>query len=204
MNEYFRLNIGPGHGWPYVPEPHPVEPGRWPELEAALALVNRDLAATLPEQDPLILMLCPSTEPVRESPVDHDQIYVAMPDGRWHGNPVHACDPEEDGVPPEWDNRAAVLATVAEGAQETLMELLWQVWPLCSTHKIGMHAGLAGTGDSRYPDGAGPAGPAVWWCSGGRDGTHHDACLVGELADTLPGKQRRALRRTERRKDGRG
>ncbi|MFJ2788216.1 MULTISPECIES: hypothetical protein [unclassified Streptomyces] len=202
MNDFSRLSIGPGHGWPHFPEPHPVEPGRWPELEAALAVVNRDLSATLPDQDPLILMFSPSSEPTPRSPVDHGQVYVAMADGRWHGNSVHSYDPEESD-PPEQDDATTVLTVVAEAAQETVMELLWQVWPLCSAHKIGMHPRPAGTANGWYPSEADPAGPPVWWCRGGRDGSYHDVCLVGELADTLPGKQRRALRRSERRKDGR-
>jgi hypothetical protein len=91
----------------------------------------------------------------------------------------------------------------ADAAQETIMELLWQVWPICSTHKIGLHPRPAGTTDGWYQSEADSAGPPVWWCQGGRDGTCHDVSLVGELAATLPGKQRRALRRSERKQDGR-
>ncbi|MFE3070485.1 hypothetical protein [Streptomyces sp. NPDC059247] len=201
MNDFSHLKIGPGHGWPYIPEPHPVEPGRWPELEAALAVVNRDLAATLPDQDPLILMLSPFSEQTPGSPVEHGQIYVAMADGRWQGNPVHTHDLEEDD-PSELDDATEVLAVVADAAQETVMELLWQAWPLCSAHGIGMHPRPAGTANGWYPSEVDPAGPPVWWCRGGRGDTHHDVCLVGELATDLPRKQRRALRRGERGRDG--
>ncbi|MFJ8600036.1 hypothetical protein ACIREM_15175 [Streptomyces shenzhenensis] len=197
---YFRID--PGHGRQHVPEPSRVEPGQWPKLEAALAVVNRDLTATLPGQDALVLMRAPSWEPLPRNAVEGDQIYVAMPDGRWHGNSVNACDLEE-GDPPEPDDATAVLAVVADAAQETVMEFLWRVWPICSAHKIGMHHRPAGTTEDGYQDETDSAGPPVWWCRGGRDGTCHDVSLVGELAATLPGKQRRALRRGERRRDGR-
>ncbi|MGW4225902.1 hypothetical protein ACWEG1_20875 [Streptomyces bauhiniae] len=78
-------------------------------------------------------------------------------------------------------------AGTAEAAQETVQAVLWQVWPVCPEHRTGVHAD-AGT-DER----------AVWWC---RAGEGHELCEVGELAQTLPGKQRRALRRKERRREG--
>ncbi|MFE7244436.1 hypothetical protein [Streptomyces sp. NPDC057580] len=202
MNYFSHFSIGPGHEWQHLPEPRRVEPGQWPKLEAALAVVNRDLMATLPGQDALILMLVPSCEPLPRRSIVRDQIYVAMPDGRWHGNSVNSCDLEE-GDPPEPDDATTVLAVVADAAQETIMELLWQVWPLCSAHKIGMHPRPAGTTDGWYQSEADSTGPPVWWCRGGRDGTCHDVSLVGELAATLPGKQRRALRHSERKQDGR-
>ncbi|MGW4889874.1 hypothetical protein [Streptomyces murinus] len=171
------------------------EAGRWPELEAALAVVNRDVRATLtlPGREPLILMVVPDPDGF-----DGDQVYVAMADGRSHGNPVHSDDLEE-GAEPEPGDAAAVLTVVAEAAQETLMELLWQVWPLCREHGTGMHPRPAGTSGDWYPGETAAAGPPVWWCRGGRAGDCHDASLIGELADTLPGKERRALRRRGRR-----
>lgn len=164
-------------------------------------MVNRDLVATLPGQDALILMDAP---PWRLLPSDGigRQIYVAMPDGRWHGNPVNACDLQE-GDPPEPDDATTVLALVADAAQETIVELLRQVWPLCREHRIGMHPRPAGTADDRYQGETHAADPPVWWCRGSRDGKCHDVSLVGELAATLPGKQRRALRRSERKRDSR-
>ncbi|CAL2071022.1 MULTISPECIES: hypothetical protein [Streptomyces] len=172
-----------------------AEAGRWPELEAALAVVNRDVRATLtlPGREPLILMVVPDPDGF-----DGDQVYVAMADGRSHGNPVHSDDLEE-GAEPEPGDAAAVLTVVAEAAQETLMELLWQVWPLCREHGTGMHPRPAGTSGDWYPGETAAAGPPVWWCRGGRAGDCHDASLIGELADTLPGKERRALRRKGRR-----
>ncbi|MFI8370014.1 hypothetical protein [Streptomyces sp. NPDC085466] len=48
MNHFSYVSLGPGDDWRLPPEPRPAEPGQWPKLEAALAVVNRDLAATLP------------------------------------------------------------------------------------------------------------------------------------------------------------
>lgn len=186
MNHFSYSGIGPDHGGRQVPEPRRAEPGRWPKLEAALAVVNRDLTATLPDQDPLILV------------ADRGRVYVAMPDGRWQGNPVNADDLEE-GDPPEPDDPETVLAVVADAAQETVVELLWQVWPVCREHRIGMHPRPAGTADDWYEGATDAAGPPVWWCRGSREGHGHDVCPVGELAATLPGRERRALRRGGRR-----
>ncbi|WP_189314375.1 hypothetical protein [Streptomyces brasiliensis] len=202
MNHFAYSSIGPGHDRRHLPKPRRAEPGQWPKLEAALAVVNRDLMATLPGQDRLILMVAPSWRPLPPSGIDRGQVYVAMPDGRWHGNPVNARDLEE-GDPPEPDDAPTVLTVVADAAQATIMELLWQVWPICWEHKIGMHPRPAGTTDCWYQGETDAAGPPVWWCRGSRDGKCHDVSLVGELAATLPGKQRRALRRSERKRDGR-
>ncbi|MER5787770.1 hypothetical protein [Streptomyces sp. NPDC001980] len=127
---------------------------------------------------------------------------MAMPDGRWHGNQVNAYDPEE-GDPLEPDDEATVLEVVADAAQSTVMELLWQVWPVCREHRTGVHVRPAGTADDWYPGATDAAGPPVWWCRGGREGNGHDVAPVGELAATLPGKERRALRRREREEEGR-
>lgn len=183
-----------------------AEPGRWPKLEAALAVVNRDVLATLPDQDALILMTTsprdPTWDPALRDETEPEQVYVAMPDGRWQGNAVNRYDPEP-GDPREPDDATTVLAVVADAAQETLMELRWQVWPLCREHKLGMHARPPGTTADCDEDEPLSDGPPVWWCRGGRDG-HHDVCPVGGLTSALPGKERRALRRKERRKGGPG
>ncbi|MFF7964800.1 hypothetical protein ACFZC3_05485 [Streptomyces sp. NPDC007903] len=147
------------------PDPRPVGLATRPDLEAALDAVNRDLAATLPEAGPMGLMCTPSDD--EDLP---DQYHAALPDGRWHGS---VTDPAGSGI--------------AEAAQETVLAVLWQVWPVCPEHRTGVHAGTGA--DER----------AVWWC---RIGGGHELCEVGELAQTLPGKERRALRRKERRREG--
>ncbi|MEU1462756.1 hypothetical protein ABZ467_19125 [Streptomyces sp. NPDC005727] len=201
VNHFSCSADDPGHDRQHPPGPGRAEPGRWPKLEAALAVVNRDLTATLPGQDALILMAEPPWQPMSPGGTDRGQVYVAMPDGRWHGNAVNPCDVEE-GDPPEPDDAATILAVVAEAAQSTIMELLWQVWPICPEHKIGTHARAAGAAEGWSRGEGDAAGPPVWWCRGTRDSDGHDVSPVGELAGTLPGKQRRALRRRERAGDG--
>lgn len=125
-----------------------------------------------------------------------------MPDGRWQGNAVNAVELEEGDLP-EPDDAMAALTLVAEAAQETVMELLWQVWPVCREHKIGVHVRPAGIADDWCGGETDASDPVVWWCPGSRDGTGHDVSLVGELAATLPGKERRTLRRSERKRDSR-
>jgi hypothetical protein len=197
VNSFSYDRIGPGHDRLDLSEPRRAEPGEWPKFEAALAVVNRDVMATLPGQDALILMVAPSWQPLSPSGIDQGQVYVAMPDGRWQGNAVNAVNLEEGDLP-EPDDEMTALTLVAEAAQETVMELLWQVWPVCREHKIGVHVRAAGTADDWCGGKADALEPVVWWC---RDGTGHDVCLVGELAATLPGKERRALRRSERKRD---
>ncbi|MFC1417576.1 hypothetical protein [Streptacidiphilus cavernicola] len=149
--------------------PHPVPPGAYPLLEAALALLNRDLAATLPEQLPLRLLL---QSPWADEP---ETVCVALADGEWHGNPL---DPDQ------LRDADAALAAIADAAQETVTERLWQAWPVCTEHALGMHPGEA---DGRL----------VWCCSGQRlrRGPAHVRAAVGEL-DTLirphrPNRKRR-------------
>ena len=44
---------------------------------------------------------------------------------------------------------------VADAAQETVTERLWQAWPVCAEHDLGMHP--------RDAD-----GQLSWWCAGER------------------------------------
>ncbi|MFF7330387.1 hypothetical protein [Streptomyces sp. NPDC008150] len=186
------------------PEPAPVPPGRWPELQTALAAVNRDLRATLPEQEPLILVAVPAWESAATGDRVPEHVYVAMADGSWQGNSLNEYDPEDGGR--DWPAEpATVLGMVADAAQETVMELLWRAWPTCWVHKSGVHVRTPGTGpdgesgEEPPPGRAGEAaGQPVWWCRGGRAEECHDLAAVGELAEALPGRQRRAFRRGER------
>ncbi|MFK3728743.1 hypothetical protein ACI2LJ_00575 [Streptomyces sp. NPDC088090] len=76
--------------------------------------------------------------------IGRGRVHVAMRDGRGHGNPVDACDPEE-GDPPEPDDPTTVLTVVADAAQETVTELLRQAGPVCGEHGIGVRPRPAGT-----------------------------------------------------------
>ncbi|MYS06922.1 hypothetical protein GTW71_10855 [Streptomyces sp. SID6041] len=137
------------------PADHPrhVPPGRYPAWDRALALLNRDLAATLPRVEPLRLLALP---PYEEDEPEH--VHVAMANGEWHGNHLDA---------ESQDSPDAALARVADAAQETVVELLWQAWPLCPEHGLGMHP--AEDAEERL----------FWWCSGG--GPSHFHVPVGAL-----------------------
>ncbi|MFD4755622.1 hypothetical protein [Streptomyces sp. NPDC058426] len=88
-----------------VSEPDPfaprfVEPGEHPGWDTALAVVNRDVAATLPEEPPLRLLACPG------DPDEPERLYVARANGEWHGNglppkpPVPSLTPATRWPPP--------------------------------------------------------------------------------------------------------
>ena len=154
------------------PDPRYVPVGEHPVWDEALAAVNRDLAVTLPEQRPLCLL---AWLPWGES--EPEQIQVALAKGEWHGDPL----------PDEPRTAADALADVAEAAQDTVTELLWQAWPVCPEHNLGMHVRKV-------------SGRASWWCAGSaapRDPAHVHAA-IGEL-DTLqrphrPNRKRRGKR----------
>ncbi|MEU2280747.1 hypothetical protein ABZ614_02045 [Streptomyces sp. NPDC013178] len=156
----------------HLPPPREVQAGEYPLWDEALALVNRDLAALLPDRGPLRLLALPPDE---QDESERERVYVALPDGRWHGSDL--CHGSEATI-------TGALAAVAEAAQDTVMECLWQVWPVCAEHRVGMHP--------RREDGR-----PVWWCAGGREPRDpaHVRALVGEL-DALhrPGRARREPR----------
>ena len=158
-------------------EPRRVAPGEHPAWDLALALLNRDLAATLPDQQPLQLRALPSFDDVSGP----EWVHVALANGEWHGN---ALPPETAADP------LTALAAVADAAQETVTERLWRAWPLCAEHDLGMHPREA-------------AGRLVWWCAGNRlrRGPAHIRAAVGEL-DSLV-RPRRPNRKTPKRRSGR-
>ncbi|MFJ7208304.1 hypothetical protein ACIQWR_32845 [Streptomyces sp. NPDC098789] len=156
------------------PEPRPVPPGEYPLWGEALALLNRDLAVTVPEQKPLQLLALP---PYAEN--GPENVYVALANGEWHGNPLY---------PESAENLALALAAVADAAQETVTERLWRAWPLCAEHDLGMHP--------READGR-----LSWWCAGERlrSGPAHVRAAVGELdALVRPRRTHRERRRQSR------
>ncbi|WP_314612298.1 hypothetical protein [Streptomyces stackebrandtii] len=174
----------------YFPDPtrpRPVLPGEYPLWEEALGLVNRDLAATLPDQEPLRLMALPAWD--GGDGLDGargEDLYVTMANGEWQGNCLEASaeNRHADAVA----SVADAVASVADAAQETVSELLWQAWPVCGEHGTGMHP--------RVTD-----GEVAWWCSGGRSPREpeHIRAAVGAL-DTLgrPHRPNRKQRRRER------
>jgi hypothetical protein len=138
-------------------EPRGVQPGEHPFWDVALALVNRDLAATVPEQGPLRLRALPS----QRAGVSED-VYVALADGEWHGNPLY---------PDSADDAVQALAAVVDAAQDTVTERLWRAWPLCAEHDLGMHP--RDDADGRIS----------WWCAGERSspGSAHIHAAVGAI-----------------------
>ncbi|MGW0576299.1 hypothetical protein ACWD25_10085 [Streptomyces sp. NPDC002920] len=160
--------------------PREVQPGEYPEWDEALALVNRDLSAQLPERDPLCLLALPywpeeEAEEAEEAGEAGECVHVGLPDGTWHGNDI----PRNSRATP-----ADALVAVAEAAQDTVLELLWQVWPVCIEHRLGMHPGKED-------------GRPVWWCAGGRDprDTKHVGAAIGKVEATY---RPRSVRRKER------
>jgi hypothetical protein len=151
-------------------DPRRVAPGEYPAWEGALDLLNRDLAATLPDERPLRLLALPPY-----APDEPESVYVALANGEWHGN---CLEPESAADP------AAALAAVTEAAQDTLTERLWQAWPVCPEHGLGMHP----REDSD--------GSLAWWCAGGPRprATPHLRAPVGALPAAAP-RPRRTKRR---------
>ena len=153
------------------PEPRRVPPGEYPGWDSALALLNRDLAATLPEQEPLQLLATASLG------IDEPEyVYVALANGEWHGTHLY---------PDSSDDAALALAAVADAAQDTVTERLWQAWPLCALHDLGMHP--------RDAD-----GQLSWWCAGERlrrDSAHIRAAVGALNTFVRPHRPNRKKRR---------
>jgi hypothetical protein len=141
-----------------------LEPRLWATLEHALEVVERDVRTS------------GITGELRLVTHDWDSRGLAWVkfQGGYHGNGIE---------PIAGSSAQGALVDVADAVQETIMELIWKVWPVCATHDHGLHAGYE-------------HGMAVWRCTG--DGTHTVAS-VGEL----PGSRRRlygdARRSTDRR-----
>jgi len=138
------------------PEVRRVSRGEYPLWDEALAVLNQDLAVTLPEQGPLQLLAQPSYEAG-----EPEYVYVALANGEWHGSHLY---------PKTAEDPAHALAIVADAAQDTVAERLWQAWPLCVEHNLGMH-----TRDVE--------GLLSWWCAGRRSGGRpgHICAAVGAL-----------------------
>jgi hypothetical protein len=118
------------------------EPGWLASLEDAMALVNRDVAATGIRH--------PCQLRVRDEGRNWStNAYVQTWDG-YNGTgpgiyPASGADP------------VSALLAVADDAQDALMHALFAAWPLCPVHRLGAHP--------RDHEAA-----AIWWCAG--DGGH--------------------------------
>ncbi|MFJ8039665.1 hypothetical protein ACIRBX_04005 [Kitasatospora sp. NPDC096147] len=154
-----HLSFGPDDEPAGPLPPARAEPGRWPRLAAALAVVNRDLTTSLLGLEGLVFMVRRAGSGSPSGGHGSEQPYLAMAAGSPFGEPV---DP--DGAEP-------FLLRVAEAVQQTVMEELRLVWPACPAHRIGLHP--------RSADQA-----VVWWCGSGGG---HEHSPVGALeADAAP------------------
>lgn len=117
-----------------------VEPSRLAVLEEALEAVRSDMQATgLP--GPVRLVVPSSSWPSHA----HVEFW-----GGGYGSTTGLAP--EIGSNPLW-----ALVAVADETQDSVMETIKGVWPVCPTHQLGAH--------SREHE-----GKAVWWCNG--DGGH--------------------------------
>jgi hypothetical protein len=122
-----------------------VEPSRLAVLEEALEAVRSDMQATgLP--GPVRLVVPQWSDP----PSAHVEFW-----GGGYGSTTGIAP--ETGSNPLW-----AMVAVADETQDSVMETIKGVWPVCPTHQLGAH--------SREHD-----GQAVWWCNG--DGGHAIAAI---------------------------
>lgn len=91
----------------------PPTPAEHQLLDQALSIVERDVEVVVGEAGGLRLV------------TSRGQVFVALDDGRFHGDPVQ--------VQPG-DTAARIIAVVAEAAQDTVMGVLWKAWPECPVH----------------------------------------------------------------------
>ncbi|MFI2205337.1 hypothetical protein ACH47Z_32060 [Streptomyces sp. NPDC020192] len=153
------------------PEPRLVLIGEYPLWDEALAALNRDLAATVPDQRPLCLIAYPESGDLDE------QVYVALSNGEAHGSSLMSGK-----------SAAEAVMAVADAGQDTVTERLWRVWPVCTVHDLGMHP--------RDVDGT-----PSWWCAGGprKGDPAHIRAAIGEL-DTVHPPRRPNRKRPKARK----
>lgn len=124
-----------------------VEPGRLAVLEEALDAVRSDMQATaLP--GPVRLVVPDWSE---------SNAFVDFREGGYGSS---------NGIPPATRDLVAAMVAVADETQDSVMETLWETWPVCPAHRLGAHAREHGS-------------EAVWWCSG-EDG--HVIAAIGEWA----------------------
>lgn len=127
-----------------------LEPGLLAPLEAALEAVKADMHATgLP--GPIRLVIPEWSDP--------PHAFVEFRDG-WGS--TSGIGPGA-GANPVW-----ALLAVADEAQDSIMEKLWEVWPVCPTHHLGAHPQEHN-------------GTAVWQCNGNGG---HTIAPIGHWAQT--------------------
>lgn len=113
-----------------------VEPARLAALEEALEAVKADMRST---------GLAGPARLVVPDWAGRRSAFVEFRGGGYGSTP---------GIAPENGNdTVSAQIAVADDAQDSVIETLHEVWPVCPVHRLGAHA--------REHDGA-----AVWWCNG--------------------------------------
>lgn len=99
--------------------------------------------------------------------ISEDLLFLAIEDGSyWSGG--SSCFGQDE---------ATALASVADTAQDCLMDVSHQVWPICPEHDRGIW--VRDSDGSRLLDEVGATRTsATWWCEGG-DG--HSVSSIGSL-----------------------
>jgi hypothetical protein len=127
----------------------------------ALELVQRDIDATAEEPHRLRFVSVPSGGDVTDDP-----IFLSIEDGSyWSGG--SSCF---------GDDESSARASVAETAQDCLMDVTHQVWPLCPDHDRGL---WVRDGDEPYAQGDGTSARSpTWWCDAGGG---HSVSAIGAM-----------------------
>jgi hypothetical protein len=156
-----------------------ADPDEFPAWRDALAAVNRDLAVSEPGLEPLVLL----------DGGEYGGTFVGLASWGAQGNALFVPDP--DGPRSRALTPDETLLMIADHGQESVMEYLWRVWPVCPVHRLGLHP---------RPDPQ-AGGRASWWCQGRSEG--HAEAAVGALtappsADPRSKSERRRQRRAKR------
>jgi hypothetical protein len=128
----------------------------------ALEVVQRDVDATAAEPHRLHFVSVPSGREASD-----DRIFLATEDGSyWSGG--SSCF---------GDDESTAQASVADTAQDCLMEVTHQVWPVCPDHERGIWVRVGDGSPYARGDGSAARSPR-WWCDAGGG---HPLSAIGSL-----------------------
>jgi hypothetical protein len=132
-------------------------------LTHALALVQRDIDATAEEPHTLHFVSLPKGAESSE-----ELIFLAIENGSYWSGGTSCFDQDEE----------TALASIADTAQDCLMEVTHQVWPICPDHDRGVQ--VRNSDGARYLDGDDNTAPSpTWWCDAGAG---HSVSAIGTLS----------------------
>jgi hypothetical protein len=141
---------------------HGVECNIAEHLIRALELVQRDIDATAVQPHRLRFVSVPDGRDASD-----DRIFLAIEDGSY-GSGGAACF---------GDDESTALASVADTAQDCLMEVTQQVWPICPDHDRGVWVRDLDGSPYAHGDGIAARSP-TWWCDAGGG---HSLSAIGSL-----------------------